>query len=186
MMTPPPWLMWGSTQTFRMERPPAAGTFQQDSGQLARVTYGRPETWTFLLGYKVLDSDLVGGPYVVQVGFDLTVGIGRGNVKLVHFGFFQEQNPNATSPIQWATKVPSPQQVFTDATTIEQCDQFPAQDIQCQATVVASGVTSGTAITVEVFAFFSPRTHIRPEWFHKPPLSSQPAEQFRGGEDRGV
>lgn len=182
----PPWLMWGTQETMIMTRPGVAGTFQQNSGQLARINYGRPSTWTFLLGYKVVDTDLVGGPLVVQVGIDVIIGLGRANVTLSQFGFFQFNNPSATTRIQWATKVPSPQQVATDATTVEQCDQFPAQDIQAKATVVASGITAGTSLTIEVFAFFSPRSHIRPEWFHIPPHGTQPLEQFRGDEDKGV
>lgn len=180
-MTPPPWLLWGGQATLVMARPTGAGSFQQISQQLARVSYGRPDTWSFLLGYKVTASDLVGAPYVVQVGFDLTIGIGRAMTTLVQFGFFQSQNPSATSPIQWATRVPTPQMVFSDNTTIEQCDHFPAQDLQVQATVVASGVTAGTGITVELFTYFAPRTHNRPEWYSNDPRD----QQYRGNEQKG-
>jgi hypothetical protein len=181
-MIPPPWLMWGSQQTVNMPRPSGAGTWQQDSPQLARVSYGRPDTWTFLFGYRITASDLVGGPWVLQVDFNVLIGVGRALTQLTPLARFQFQNGSAASPIQWATRVPTPQMIFSDATTIEQCDQFPAQDIQCQARVIASGVTAGTGVTVDVFSYFAPRTHIRPEWFTH---AHAQTEQFRGNEQKG-
>jgi hypothetical protein len=185
-MVPPPWLMWGKDQTMQMIRPAGAGTYQQDTGQLARINYGRPETWRFLLGFDIPDVDLVGGPLVVQVAFNLTIGVGRGSTRLRNFGFFQFANPLPPIQIQYATKVFTPRQVFSDANTVSECDEFVAQDIQCDATVVASGITAGTQLTINVFSYFAPNSHIRPEWFHKPPPTMMPTEQFRGAEDKGT
>jgi len=165
----PPWHLWGNQLTIDMT---STGTaFDLVSSQLAKVSYGRPETWSFLFWVQVLSNNnpSVGG--VLQARFNLVVGTGRTAITLPDFVIFLYspllpiggQNPRYTMS---ATDTES--NLVTD---------FPAEDIQLNVnSIITGGAPVGTHIVLNVGAAFAPKSHIRPEWYEG---------KFRGGEDEG-
>lgn len=65
-------------------------------------------------------------------------------------------------------------------------EQIVAESIQCQARMVALApplsASLGQLVTVEVSAFFAPKTHVRPDWFQ---IDEPPHTQFPGKEVPG-
>lgn len=179
-----PWLMWGSTQSSIFTPTPAPGTPSPVGVQLARIDYGRPETWTFLLGAQVKlftrDAGVVTAD--VQVDFDVTVGLGRSSYTFESFAQFIWAGilPNTGTTLIWTTEARSPG--FNSADTAEHIvKEFPAQSINVgvRVTTTTSGAAVNPAISMDISAAFAPRTHIRPEWFSK-------VANFRGGEQGGM
>jgi hypothetical protein len=150
----PPWHLWGSLQTIAI---PGA-TPSQPTTQLAKIEYHRPDTWSFFFWANL--PQLISNP-TIDVRFDLTFGVGRSVVKVPGFALLRA----AFGTPAWTTGVPSTGVVdpITAAITSQLLDRIPAQDIQCQATVLNSPPTGTPAI--ELGAFFSPFHHSRPDWF---------------------
>jgi hypothetical protein len=79
----PPWHLWGNSQTLdALVQTVAAGQVQPTVGQLAKISYKRPETWHWIFSTKLISGpsgDLVApaGAVTVNVYFDLIVGTGR-------------------------------------------------------------------------------------------------------------
>lgn len=122
MLTPsqPPWHLWGGSQII-MTRVVAAvvGPIQLASNQLVKVSYGRPETWNWLLMARLIDGPQAPGFTTrLEVYFDLTVGHGRTMV--------QTSDPN-TSPssaildidtfeeyaFEWQASAPKNRRIYT-------------------------------------------------------------------------
>lgn len=178
-----PWVMWGSTQSPVFIPTGAPGVASPVGVQLARIDYGRPESWTFLLGAQVKNFTRDFGVVTadVQVDFDVTVGLGRSSYTLESFARFIWSGilPNTGTALIWATEVRSPG--FTSSDTDEHIvKEFPAQSINVGVRVLAttSGAATNPKIAMDISAAFSPRTHIRPEWFKD--------GSFRGGEQGGM
>lgn len=187
-----PWHLWGNTQ--RIETSPFTIPAGDDSsfasgpaqGQLARVAYGRPDTfhWLFhsllvgipdLLGAGLQASDEA----LLEVHFDLTVGIGRSQITIqdfeVHSWDWLVSGPPAVNDQLYTTSVEGKRSEAQDGTLeLTLIDEITAQHIQLSSRNVLT-ITRGStdvpvtipASAVLVSAHFAPKTHVRPSWFSK-------------------
>lgn len=167
----PPWHLWGNSQSITSitNGPPQ---FDSATQQLVRIDYGRPETWTFVFS-ALLTASAQNVASVIIVSFDLTIGVGRSTVSIPNFEQYQFANTDVGKQI-FSTTVSAPKRTPTDAAG-NIISAFSAESIQCVARVVATANLS-TQATVQVSAMFSPRAHVRPEWY---------SQHFPGGEDNG-
>lgn len=191
-----PWHMWGASRTLTLP-PTQAGAL---STQLAKISYKRPDTWTFLLTAKLVSGNevLVNDLTVVAL-IDLMIGVGRSRLQTNQnisvpavarqaFARFQWLVPVGSVPgtlgnsNKYTTAVNTPPFDDNDANSFQVMREFPAQDIQVEATVAKIAAQPGQNVTVEVGAYFAPRTHFRPDWLRGP------GEHFRflGGEVGGT
>jgi hypothetical protein len=180
-----PWHMWGTSQRLALTVNNTATGEGLFSGQLAKIAYGRPESFNFLFGFRVDALSINPVDYVIDVSFDLIVGIGRSVLQIPDFEHFRLANSGAvatTPPILfWSTQVRSPARDRTlsavPPTAIDPgvTDYIVAEDLQCGLRVRTQGTLG--VVQCEVFAFFSPRVHVRPEWFEG---------EFRGKETGGT
>lgn len=174
---PPPWHLWGDSKTITV--PSSIVVLQTQTAQLAKVSYGRPETFDFFFGAKIIGVNSTATMGTVEVWFDVTVGVGRSHFEIPGFEYFKfawSALPVPTNTPKYSTEVLGP--VRIDATTIDnRIGEITAQDIQVTARVLygSFGVPNSQA-TVEVTSYFAPRSHIRPEWFRG---------EFAAGEDAG-
>lgn len=196
-----PWHMWGSSvnhaATLQAVSPSPFDPVGQVR-QLAKINYGRPDTWTFLFGMSLVRApdNAAASNVSIRVDFELTVGIGRSSYTMRNGRLAQVANGAGqgfcrlelayTTPLTmvvpfgtWTTNARGPGQTSTGQQTTT--DAFPAQDIQCNARIFGTGgaVVLGAAYEVEVAAFFAPKTHIRPDWFDD-------ENPFAGGELGGT
>lgn len=195
----PPWHLWGSAQTVELTRTfggPPAGALA--TPQLARVAYGRPESWHWLFSAVIVDAQpAVAGvdPILVTVRFGVVPGIGRSSVQLresrASIGYPAGQNvpfeefswaiaPAAAIPVglrRWSTTSHGPPRTDTDVSS-NVISELVFQDMQCDA-LVAMNVVQTQRLVVEVAAFFAPKNHIRPDWFQE---RAPPEVKFPGGE----
>jgi len=176
----PPWHTWGTDQLVVVPDV-SDGTVFQQTQQLARINYARPETWSFLFAAELLKAPTPSvGNLLVIVEYEVTVGLGRSvvnikpsnngfNVGFCRFVWSFGAAPIYPTQMKWTTTVRTPvldEGAVTPQT--EQVDHFPAQDIQCnvRATVVAAAAPVGDTDTqINVHAYFAPRMHFRPSWF---------------------
>jgi hypothetical protein len=197
----PPWHLWGNTVVLK-ETIASAGDAQVSSSQLLKVSYNRPETWSFFAGASIVGGTPVG--MVVRVSIDLILGVGRsmfdtkaaqpippGQV-LQGFCVFAWNLAPGVEPTQTPNNVRFAsvgRSVVRDANTdgpgspalVQDVPWFTAQDIQAQATMSVAAAGSGN-VQVEVSAFVAPRSHVRPDWFAPGGFG----ERFRGGETGGM
>jgi hypothetical protein len=174
-----PWHMWGTHATVTVPHPSSSATQFQQSQQLARINYKRPETWHFLFAAKLLAApDGVAGNNVdVIVDFDLAVGVGRTAVQLqgrpgepgfarlvFHYAGAASAQLGVT---KWTTQTQTETSNLIPATPVVlPLVEFPAQDIQCSVRVVTQSASADDLPTlVEVHSYFAPKNHIRPDWF---------------------
>jgi hypothetical protein len=170
--------MWGSTSHFAISN--ASGA--QQTGQLCRVQYKRPETWAFMCWARIDQIDGAAATDVkLNVIFNFYVGVGRSTLDLlgaptggntgpfgvpsglVNFQFPIGALPGATC---WTTSAEAQGQVEADfSTPIKSLiDKFPAMGIQVSATVAAVIVSSYT-VKLTAGVQLAPVNHIRPDWF---------------------
>lgn len=181
----PPWHLWGIDQVVNpivTALPTPNNTVTQ---QLARIAYGRPDTWEFLFVASVIQAQTLspGSTINVQVLFDLIVGIGRGVSVLQGFGslVFTGNAAVLQGDTKWTTAVQAPENNDPLPSYRPNIDHVVAQDIQCSARVAVwepggGPVVGDGTVKVQVASYFSPRTHIRPEWI---------LGQFSGDEQAG-
>jgi hypothetical protein len=193
-----PWHLWGTSQTIT-RRVVSSGRVDTPSNQLAKIQYGRPDTWTFLFGVQFESAPDSVGIVDVFVDFDLIIGIGRStlmmptvrtNVAVQTPGFARFLSSYAGAGNQlagstlWTSQVQGPA-MTTGFTPL--LDKFPAEEIQCSARLSATCPGGDPAenqnIIVTVHSYFAPSTHVRPEWW-----SSHPSDRdrFRGKENGGT
>ena len=163
------------------------------TSQLAKVNYGRPDTWRFLFGVTVNECPEAdpGEPVLIRVDFDVIVGLGRSMLQMPTptfpppVGFCQFLISYGPAPIngqtRWTTVTRAPQlDDIAVAGFRPELDQIVAQDIQCSARVLAVATEEttpvGAPLHVTLHSYFAPNTHIRPEWFEA---------NFRGNEQGG-
>jgi hypothetical protein len=190
-----PWHLWGAAVPLST-KVGGIGFANAGTGQLARVNYGRPETWRFLFGFSFLTLPPNDGTnkLTVIVDFDLIVGLGRTSISIASFAQFSRSDIPTnlaalgtlwttaayTSPITQDYTVTSPTSAPVPVET------FVAQDIQCSARVrSAGGITAlaGKTMGVQAHAYFAPNVHIRPEWFTD---KHGDDDRFRGNEQGGT
>lgn len=192
-----PWHMWGSSvlhQTTLQAVPPSPFDPQGETRQLARISYNRPDTWSFLFGIVLVQApdNLAAVNVSIRVDFEILVGIGRSVISLrngiaTNRGFCRlsldyttplvQQQPFAT----WTTIARTPVlETVGNTEIVQNLTTFPAQDIQCTARIfgTSGAILLGTAYQLEVHSYFAPRTHVRPDWFDD-------SDQFRGDETGG-
>lgn len=181
-----PWHLWGSTESFDVISPGIGQVRVAATQQLARVRYKRPESFRFLFAASILSGQGVGGAPVapggtLQVGFDVTSGIGRARVTLKNFAQFNFQWVGAFATIvgaqKWASKVDQPNLDDQAATPLVlDTDTLIAQDIQVETHATVNTVAANDVVQIAVSCSFAPNAHVRPDWMVK---------QFLGEEREG-
>lgn len=188
-----PWHLWGNTVQLVTDADISGGNTA--SGQVLKVGYKRPETFSFFFAAQLLNLVTPDPTTDVIVLFDVMAGIGRtmfdtqaqGNI-LVAPGFarfvFRVAPPFIEGPTnrKYTTVGSGPPQDDSLPLILPRIDWLAAQDIQVQARARISG-TPGSRATVECTAWFAPRSHVRPEWFSD---TGNENERFRGGETGGL
>jgi len=208
----PPWHMWGNTQRIEVVVQSPTNPLVFSPGQLLRIAYKRPETWHWVLSARLIDgpnSTLV-DPIIVEVHYDLTIGIGRSMMQIPGgYAYFDQRNDPAFERFQfiwggptvgadatfprgaqiYSTAVQAPGKDFLNGPVPTKSpaivNEIVAQDIQLNCRVIAitfpAGTPIGGRVTVEVSGHFAPKNHIRPDWFRE---GTEP-QQFQGGEVEG-
>jgi hypothetical protein len=186
-----PWHMWGNSQTLTTLQTGGGGVASApDTQQLVRVSYKRPDTWNWCFQSRLLAMPTPGLPgtdALLEVHFDLTIGIGRSSASFpdfeIHRWYFQ--NPSVPPLVLGApgnilrsttarglrTYEQNSAGVITQAETL--IDEIVAQDIQLQARLILTTSGNGFTGSAEVSAFFAPVHHIRPDWFRDGPHEMQ-------------
>jgi len=167
-----PWHMWGSTVEKDILTTGPTGIVVT-SQQIARIDYGRPETWAFLLAAQVNAYSLA-SLFSVLFNFKLVVGIGRSTYQI---NVPQVEIINVGAGNGWfCTSFVAPKRLQSaPELTDTYVDKFPAQSIQCSCTLQLNAVNASTA-QVSVTGQFAPINHMRPEWF---------LNKFPGNEQQG-
>jgi hypothetical protein len=198
----PPWHMWGNTQQVG----PITPTFSDSpeglavQGQLARVSYKRPESWHWLFAARIISAPIMvdTNDAAIDIYWDVITGLGRAQQKMSAFDHFRWQwlDPARPTPpfghVMWATSAVTPPLNYVlnagiptpDPTTQRPIAQLVAQDIQVNVRVQfymrGSQVLDAPAV-VEVSAFLSPKSHIRPDWYCNAPVEvTFPGDEIGG------
>jgi len=180
-----PWHLWGGEQNFSVSNT----TGSQQTLQIAKVGYKRPDTWSLLAWCKI--ASIVGAAATdvkINVIFRVFMGVGRTMIDFsggpsgatgpfgVPPGLLNFQFPigAVAGAACWADAGQSQGQVAADFNTaiVQPISFFPAEDIQISATVAAI-IVSAYTVQISAGAILAPRSHIRPDWFHS---------HFNGGE----
>lgn len=176
--------MWGVTQQLEA-RSGATGpaNLTVASNALSKVSYKRPETWSFLFTGRIVAGTLPTiGVTTAFVLFDLYFGVGRSMlttrkdqlgvpVNFNSFAMMRWDVPVGTFPgqqnynIKYCTQVLGPPLDDTALATRDVIDHIVAQDITASCRLVMTAGDPGSTVQVEVGAYFAPRTHVRPDWF---------------------
>lgn len=171
MTSIPPWHLWGDSKLLEPVSGGIALSPTSASNQIVRVGYGRPETWRFLFAAQILGGSGTGGapvsPGALVVTWDIITGVGRQSVKLPSFERYNFQWVGLTSVTKYSTDVIGPVRDDSVAPIVDnnnRIELLSGQDIQVSATAVLSTVAVGDKVQVQVFAFFTPNVHVRPEW----------------------
>lgn len=207
-----PWHMWGNSialQPFELLEVPEGTTSSiEQSGQLIKVAYKRPESWHWLFHARFISAVDGGslGPGLetlfVNLEFDIIIGHGRSQVELRAFERFRWKwkvvagTTPPFPPSMWSTSASTPNLNFVqpnveipvEPEVVRPIDQLVGEDIQCRcrAFMTATGpfpVFLPIAPTqLEVSAFFAPKVHVRPDWMQVevPPEAQFPGEEIRG------
>lgn len=175
----PPWLMWGNSQVIDYDAnilgAGEGGVVVQSPGQVARIDYGRPETWRFLLSAKLLNVGSFSEINSIDVFFDLNIGVGRSQVWLTDFEHYTFPNPLHNNDMIWSTSVIGPPRLASDDPALNRVELLTAETIQVAARANFIDFNPTDHVQIEVTAMFTPNTHLRPEWFNG---------DFPGGEER--
>jgi hypothetical protein len=186
----PPWHMWGTTEQIAvpLNGPLLVIDAQRAGKQLAKINYGRPDTWDFLFWGRIIsapDATLISS-IATRLVFTVTVGVGRASVPLAGFETFQWEWPGSP-PLnvpRWSTIGNRPPRSDSPVdTAVHEIRDLVAQDIQVSAEViVTTGIGPASPVVVEAGAFFAPKVHVRPDWLM---IDAQPEAQFPGNEVGG-
>lgn len=164
--------MWGSSQAFVISE--ANGNFST-SRQLANVDYHRPDSWHFNFVARVSSNVLSGGPlpFGLTVTFSLRWGVGRSNSEIQTFAYmyFTSGEFSGAGSSNGAYRIcdrinSNPLNANLASPPPNVFEVITAQSIQCNAECLYLGAppAAPTQIFVEMAAYFSPRTHVRPDW----------------------
>jgi hypothetical protein len=162
--------MWGNE--LPVDLVATGAPFDIISPQIVNINYGRPETWSWIMWARIVADNAIGAAGVVQVRFNLTIGVGRTKLTMDDFVTFIFSPVLPTLGLHYTTTTlddtPDADRVLAD---------FPAQDIILNANcIITGGAAPGSAVSLYVGAMFAPKSHIRPEWYEG---------RFPGGEDNG-
>ena len=181
-------------------RPPAerrADGDQRCKSDFRKIGYKRPETWAFWFSARILSHTVQVEGKSVSVLFDIVPGVGRASFDtkvpspgpgLIVPAFCSMRwviPPGASigpRERKYCTQVRGP--VLDETEDNDNIlgffiDRIPAQDIQVMATLVVDSFDNAgvNRLSVEAQAFFSPLSHVRPDWF---------VENFAGEEVGGT
>lgn len=191
-----PWHLWGSSKSVQLTIG-GLGNIPLNVGQLAKIAYGRPETWRFLFGltFDGASSPAAAGAVSFVADFSVLAGVGRSALLMPSFvnpsspGFcrFRVSNTlaNLVGRTLWTSAVRAPEVIDTSPDFQPTFETIVAEELQCGCYVgAAAGVTpaAGTKLNVTVHAYFAPNVHIRPEWFTD---EHGDATRYLGGEKGG-
>lgn len=191
----PPWHLWGNTERFGPFGSFSPGSVQGIGRQLVRVSFKRPETWRWMFAAKLMSAPSAGvaGSYQLSIDFDVTIGVGRSSFTMPGFDRLQwvwtGVGDGPTSFPIWVASAVSPPANYSFANGLPVAnqtgriiDRIVAQDIQvmCRVQFVAIDEPIGGQAELEVSAYFSPATHVRPDW-----LRDAPEEARFGGNEIG-
>lgn len=194
-----PWHMWGNTVQVNPTRGAgAAGVIGNGTAQLFRVSYRRPETWSFFVAARIISGVTTDVDAGLKIAVDFMPGVGRtffdtadlyeGTLPLhVPFVYFFWSFPAGSNPAdghtkKWTCRTHTPLLDDSDADSAQILECFPAQNIQAkvQSRIWWSQVSAvNQSIVAEVSAWVAPRTHVRPDWFSD-------NQQFLGAETQGT
>lgn len=196
----PPWHLWGNTQRLDLELPVGVFNPLVQQGQLTRISYSRPETWHWLFTARLIHADDAEPLEQLQltIVWELTVGIGR-SVQIN--GGFDNYNISWGTPLTPTDAAPNGRLIWTTETfqappgrnqfiapavePLNRIDSIVAQDIQLNVrAALLSPVfprTVAKSATVEIGAQWSPRTHVRPDWYLDGPTELRFAGSETGG-----
>lgn len=169
-----PWHLWGTGVSLNPIVSAIPSPENMQSGQLARINYGRPESWGFFFSLETTGAHTVSPGSTIRVAtyIDLIIGVGRSQVIIPQFAFLQMTGVAATLQNQkkWTTVTQGP--VLSDDAAVPfqpSIDRFVAQDIQCSARAFAyengGGPVVGDRVSVQIETYFAPLSHIRPDWY---------------------
>lgn len=198
-----PWHIWG-TSIRLTATVDSATTVGSVGAQLLKVSYKRPETWSYFLGARIVGARTAAGSPLstgctVDVRYNLMTGIGRtmfqtsdqlanfaagAGLAFARFRWVVPAGPGTNLlllPAKWTTVTRTPLHDDSDPTSFERIETFPAQDIQMSSQLLWTTVDQEMAVDVEVTAYVAPRTHIRPDWF-----AANAQRKFLGGETGGT
>jgi hypothetical protein len=168
--------MWGSSESQNISTT-GPSAFNVFSKQLARVDYGRPDTWTFALAASI--GAVVGDPVLTaEFDFKIIIGLGRSTSTLVVPRVLITNVPGIGGRLWFCTQFLSPKFEAVGA-TVDTYDsfvrEFPAQSINCSVSYFLNAAVASTC-DVTASAMFAPKNHIRPEWY---------LQRFSGNEQAG-
>lgn len=178
----PPWQRWGSTE--RLTIPFVSTAQRSQSVTLARVAYKRPDTFHFMLGARLIvaPEPAVGDHATVDAAFNVLVGVGTTVLQIPAFERFVFDWIGPAAPplnvLLWSTQVNAPNR-NNGFPASNLCNEIVGQDITIEA--VCTNYFGPTDAVLEVTAFLSPKTHVRPDWFGYGPAETL----FAGAEDGG-
>ncbi|HEY6726636.1 MAG TPA: hypothetical protein VI197_21525 [Polyangiaceae bacterium] len=206
----PPWHLWGNTQrlTVPIQLTGAGVDRSGTTNQLLRISYKRPETWHWLFHARLVSgpANTAGFFSTITVSWELATGIGRSAVRMFAEGApyfaippferfdFRWGPVNTAFPVGahiWSTQSTAPTRFFNGDGPFTEgppVTEIVGQDIQLQVqlqavTVPANVAAVGQTCTLEVSAMFSPKNHVRPDWFFNKAAIEQ---QFPGDEVGGT
>lgn len=164
-----PWLLWGDSVQFSMVAPPGGTegtTFFPPPGQIIRIDYGRPETWTFLFLCQVNTWNVQAEGVGVSIFVDVTPGLGRVQNTLFGFQRFDFAPPIKPGQQLWSSTAVGPVRNADDTlgANVIRTLTFESLTVGARASVNSS-LNAGDQIQLELSCYWSPNSHIRPEWF---------------------
>jgi hypothetical protein len=174
--------MWGDGKLLRVDSVAGlTGPTPFASSQIVRIAYARPETWRWFFSSTIINGNVAAGASLVVV-YKATFGVGRSQntVNLARFVFTWPGN----TPIgaqKFTNNVNGPAHDDGDPTAPNVVNTIVAQDIQLQVEAQLLSAVAADNVEVDIEAFFSPQTHIRPEWYRM----REPDAQSPGGETGG-
>ena len=189
----PPWHLWGNTLALPINSG-GFGTLDQISGQLDKVSYGRPDSWHWLFSAVITRlSPLPIVPQVVglQLDFDVTIGIGRSMTQIRSFETFRWEFDGVGASLVnfpiWSNSTRAPnrfQSTLVAPTAVaNEIREIVAQDIQVSLRVNPTLANNYVyTAELEVSGYWAPKTHVRPDWML---LDVPPGMQFPGAEIGG-
>jgi hypothetical protein len=164
---PPPWLMWGSAQTIKL-----LGGDQPTGAQLCQIDYRRPETWHFLIYGVVTRAANIDPATFLNIDIALTIGLGRTTIPIPNFcrltwgpgvATIQPNVVRACTTVEFAKE-------NTTRVSNNVVSEVVFQNLQSQFSAAFVESAANASADVQLTMFWAPKTHVRPEWFAKPPL----------------
>lgn len=180
----PPWHLWGGAQDVEVSIGFGATDVPiNQTVQLAKASYGRPDTWHWVFFAQLISGPAAGALEngLIEIDLDLTIGLGRTQVQIPVFEHFEWRWNNAALPTQtlYSTESLGPNRIFGGPVARDNViSEIVAQEIQLQARA-RNGSDYTSRVNIRVGGFFAPVSHVRPDWFL---LDKELNEQFPGGE----